>query len=148
MGVPRATAHPPAPLCPRLCLFSPPLSTPGTKVRGPPRGSRCQGAGDLVSWVGSGVRGQGGGLSLEGDGAQQAGSTGEGAVTPTPPPPPAATEMGDHLVKHGDGVKDIAFEVEDCDYIVQVRPGLCPHRDPSVRPGGHRCVEGHTLDFQ
>uniref|UniRef100_A0A4W2CD32 4-hydroxyphenylpyruvate dioxygenase n=1 Tax=Bos indicus x Bos taurus TaxID=30522 RepID=A0A4W2CD32_BOBOX len=28
-------------------------------------------------------------------------------------------EMGDHLVKHGDGVKDIAFEVEDCDYIVQ-----------------------------
>lgn len=29
--------------------------------------------------------------------------------------------MGDHLVKHGDGVKDIAFEVEDCDHIVQVR---------------------------
>ncbi|XP_035113778.1 4-hydroxyphenylpyruvate dioxygenase isoform X1 [Callithrix jacchus] len=28
-------------------------------------------------------------------------------------------EMGDHLVKHGDGVKDITFEVEDCDYIVQ-----------------------------
>ncbi|XP_011354058.1 4-hydroxyphenylpyruvate dioxygenase [Pteropus vampyrus] len=28
-------------------------------------------------------------------------------------------EMGDHLVKHGDGVKDIAFEVQDCDYIVQ-----------------------------
>ncbi|KAM8816692.1 4-hydroxyphenylpyruvate dioxygenase [Rhynchonycteris naso] len=28
-------------------------------------------------------------------------------------------EMGDHLVKHGDGVKDIAFEVEDCDSIVQ-----------------------------
>ncbi|XP_049721834.1 4-hydroxyphenylpyruvate dioxygenase isoform X4 [Elephas maximus indicus] len=28
-------------------------------------------------------------------------------------------EMGDHLVKHGDGVKDIAFEVEDCNYIVQ-----------------------------
>uniref|UniRef100_A0A8C9QC94 4-hydroxyphenylpyruvate dioxygenase n=1 Tax=Spermophilus dauricus TaxID=99837 RepID=A0A8C9QC94_SPEDA len=28
-------------------------------------------------------------------------------------------EMGDHLVKHGDGVKDVAFEVEDCDYIVQ-----------------------------
>uniref|UniRef100_A0A8C8Z1F0 4-hydroxyphenylpyruvate dioxygenase n=1 Tax=Prolemur simus TaxID=1328070 RepID=A0A8C8Z1F0_PROSS len=35
------------------------------------------------------------------------------------PPPLLATEMGDHLVKHGDGVKDIAFEVEDCDYIVQ-----------------------------
>ncbi|XP_048641521.1 4-hydroxyphenylpyruvate dioxygenase-like isoform X4 [Marmota marmota marmota] len=28
-------------------------------------------------------------------------------------------EMGDHLVKHGDGVKDVAFEVEDCDYVVQ-----------------------------
>uniref|UniRef100_A0A8D2GWP5 4-hydroxyphenylpyruvate dioxygenase n=1 Tax=Urocitellus parryii TaxID=9999 RepID=A0A8D2GWP5_UROPR len=33
-------------------------------------------------------------------------------------------EMGDHLVKHGDGVKDVAFEVEDCDYIVQVRMHL------------------------
>ncbi|XP_069922258.1 4-hydroxyphenylpyruvate dioxygenase isoform X2 [Oryctolagus cuniculus] len=32
---------------------------------------------------------------------------------------PGNKEMGDHLVKHGDGVKDIAFEVEDCDYIVQ-----------------------------
>lgn len=31
--------------------------------------------------------------------------------------------MGDHLVKHGDGVKDIAFEVEDCEHIVQVRRG-------------------------
>lgn len=29
-------------------------------------------------------------------------------------------EMGDHLVKHGDGVKDIAFTVEDCDLLVQV----------------------------
>ncbi|KAM4827569.1 4-hydroxyphenylpyruvate dioxygenase isoform 2-T2 [Thomomys bottae] len=28
-------------------------------------------------------------------------------------------EMGEHLVKHGDGVKDIAFEVEDCEHIVQ-----------------------------
>ncbi|XP_068937546.1 4-hydroxyphenylpyruvate dioxygenase [Petaurus breviceps papuanus] len=32
---------------------------------------------------------------------------------------PGNQEMGDHLVKHGDGVKDISFEVEDCDYIVQ-----------------------------
>lgn len=30
------------------------------------------------------------------------------------------SEMGDHLVKHGDGVKDIAFTVEDCDFLVQV----------------------------
>lgn len=29
-------------------------------------------------------------------------------------------EMGDHLVRHGDGVKDIAFTVQDCDFLVQV----------------------------
>lgn len=29
--------------------------------------------------------------------------------------------MGDHMVKHGDGVKDIAFTVEDCDFLVQVK---------------------------
>lgn len=32
---------------------------------------------------------------------------------------PGNIEMGDHLVTHGDGVKDIAFEVEDLDAIVQ-----------------------------
>jgi 4-hydroxyphenylpyruvate dioxygenase len=32
---------------------------------------------------------------------------------------PYNKEMGDHLVKHGDGVKDIAFCVEDLEYIVQ-----------------------------
>ncbi|KAG8146045.1 hypothetical protein E2320_012461 [Naja naja] len=32
---------------------------------------------------------------------------------------PGNEEMGQHLMKHGDGVKDIAFEVEDCDSIVQ-----------------------------
>ena len=30
------------------------------------------------------------------------------------------SEMGEHLIKHGDGVKDVAFTVEDCDYLVQV----------------------------
>lgn len=29
-------------------------------------------------------------------------------------------EMGRHLIKHGDGVKDIAFQVEDCDFLVKV----------------------------
>ena len=29
--------------------------------------------------------------------------------------------MGDHLTKHGDGVKDIAFAVEDLDAIFAVR---------------------------
>lgn len=28
-------------------------------------------------------------------------------------------EFGNHLIKHGDGVKDIAFEVEDLDVIVK-----------------------------
>lgn len=37
-------------------------------------------------------------------------------------------EMGEHLVKHGDGVKDIAFEVEDCDFIVQVGSPAAPSR--------------------
>uniref|UniRef100_A0A3B3WD52 4-hydroxyphenylpyruvate dioxygenase n=1 Tax=Poecilia mexicana TaxID=48701 RepID=A0A3B3WD52_9TELE len=32
---------------------------------------------------------------------------------------PGSKEMGDHLVKHGDGVKDVAFTVEDCDFLVQ-----------------------------
>lgn len=30
------------------------------------------------------------------------------------------TEIGDHLVKHGDGVKDVAFTVENCDFLVEV----------------------------
>lgn len=29
-------------------------------------------------------------------------------------------EMGAHLVTHGDGVKDVAFTVKDCDFLVQV----------------------------
>ncbi|KAL4660391.1 4-hydroxyphenylpyruvate dioxygenase-like isoform X1 [Arapaima gigas] len=32
---------------------------------------------------------------------------------------PGNKEMGDHLVKHGDGAKDIAFSVENCDFLVQ-----------------------------
>ncbi|MBN3304254.1 4-hydroxyphenylpyruvate dioxygenase [Amia ocellicauda] len=32
---------------------------------------------------------------------------------------PGNEEMGEHLMKHGDGVKDIAFTVEDCDFLVQ-----------------------------
>ena len=29
-------------------------------------------------------------------------------------------EMGDHLVAHGDGVKDVAFSVEDCKALFEV----------------------------
>ena len=36
--------------------------------------------------------------------------------------------MGQHLIQHGDGVKDIAFSVEDCRGIVEVRILLKIHR--------------------
>ncbi|XP_068077228.1 4-hydroxyphenylpyruvate dioxygenase isoform X1 [Danio rerio] len=32
---------------------------------------------------------------------------------------PGNEEMGEHLIKHGDGVKDVAFLVEDCDFLVK-----------------------------
>ncbi|XP_051758562.1 4-hydroxyphenylpyruvate dioxygenase [Ctenopharyngodon idella] len=32
---------------------------------------------------------------------------------------PGNKEIGDHLVKHGDGVKDVAFTVEKCDFLVE-----------------------------
>ncbi|XP_034745937.1 4-hydroxyphenylpyruvate dioxygenase [Etheostoma cragini] len=32
---------------------------------------------------------------------------------------PGDEEMGEHLIKHGDGVKDIAFQVEDCDFLIK-----------------------------
>lgn len=57
--------------------------------------------------------------------------------------------MGDHLVKHGDGVKDIAFEVEDCEHIVQVRDTwteaarLCPLGSPT-RQNRMQCSHGHV----
>ncbi|XP_061606942.1 4-hydroxyphenylpyruvate dioxygenase [Phyllopteryx taeniolatus] len=33
---------------------------------------------------------------------------------------PGNEEMGEHLMKHGDGAKDIAFQVEDCDYLIEM----------------------------
>ncbi|XP_036436407.1 4-hydroxyphenylpyruvate dioxygenase [Colossoma macropomum] len=32
---------------------------------------------------------------------------------------PGNEEMGEHLIQHGDSVKDIAFQVEDCDFLVK-----------------------------
>lgn len=32
---------------------------------------------------------------------------------------PDNQELGNHLIKHGDGVKDIAFEVDNITYIVE-----------------------------
>lgn len=66
-----------------------------------------------------GVRVQGG--ELGGDGARETGRTGAGPELQRHPLRLPAAEMGDHLVRHGDGVKDVAFEVQDCDSIVQVR---------------------------
>lgn len=66
-----------------------------------------------------GVRVPGG--ELGGDGARETGRTGAGPELQRHLLPLPAAEMGDHLVRHGDGVKDVAFEVQDCDSIVQVR---------------------------
>ncbi|KAM9440595.1 4-hydroxyphenylpyruvate dioxygenase [Clarias gariepinus] len=32
---------------------------------------------------------------------------------------PGNEEMGEHIIKHGDAVKDIAFQVENCEFLVQ-----------------------------
>ncbi|TTG47524.1 4-hydroxyphenylpyruvate dioxygenase [Bagarius yarrelli] len=37
----------------------------------------------------------------------------------TSPLNPGNEEMGEYLIKHGDAVKDIAFQVKDCDFLVQ-----------------------------
>ncbi|RVE68500.1 hypothetical protein OJAV_G00092140 [Oryzias javanicus] len=49
---------------------------------------------------------------------------------------PGNKEMGDHMVKHGDGVKDIAFTVEDCDFLVQ----------KAIERGASIIKEPHTLE--
>lgn len=117
---------PPPCLLFRSCLFSVLLSTPGTKVRG-------------ITAGGSVTKLMGHGLGQGETGAQKAGG-GIGARTATACTLLLAAEMGDHLVKHGDGVKDVAFEVEDCEHIVQVRSrwtdgaSLC-HQDPTSQAG-------------
>ena len=35
---------------------------------------------------------------------------------------PGNEEMGAHLTAHGDGVKDVAFSVEDCRALYRVQP--------------------------
>uniref|UniRef100_A0A3P9I905 4-hydroxyphenylpyruvate dioxygenase n=1 Tax=Oryzias latipes TaxID=8090 RepID=A0A3P9I905_ORYLA len=49
---------------------------------------------------------------------------------------PGNKEMGEHMVKHGDGVKDIAFTVEDCDFLVQ----------KAQERGANIIKEPHTLE--
>ncbi|XP_056140949.1 4-hydroxyphenylpyruvate dioxygenase [Lampris incognitus] len=47
---------------------------------------------------------------------------------------PGNEEFGEHLMKHGDGVKDIAFQVEDCDYLIKTAKerGAVVVREPWV----------------
>jgi len=56
---------------------------------------------------------------------------------------PGNEEMGTHLIQHGDGVKDIAFEVEDCDFIVQKarERGARVVREPWIEEDKHGKVK-------
>uniref|UniRef100_A0A4W3ID23 4-hydroxyphenylpyruvate dioxygenase n=1 Tax=Callorhinchus milii TaxID=7868 RepID=A0A4W3ID23_CALMI len=42
---------------------------------------------------------------------------------------PGTNEMSKHLAQHGDGVRDIAFQVEDCDFLVKVKGALLFRKD-------------------
>ena len=55
--------------------------------------------------------------------------------------------MGEHLVKHGDGVKDVAFEVEDCKkaYDVAVSRGAKSILEPTTLKDEHGTVIIATL---
>ncbi|XP_070773668.1 4-hydroxyphenylpyruvate dioxygenase [Enoplosus armatus] len=56
---------------------------------------------------------------------------------------PGNEEMGEHLMKHGDGVKDVAFQVEDCDFIVKtaVERGAVIVKEPWVEQDSHGRVK-------
>jgi len=58
-----------------------------------------------------------------------------------------STEMSDHLIKHGDGVKDIAFEVEDCKktYDVAVSRGAKSILEPTTLKDENGSVTIATL---
>uniref|UniRef100_A0A3Q0RYL6 4-hydroxyphenylpyruvate dioxygenase n=1 Tax=Amphilophus citrinellus TaxID=61819 RepID=A0A3Q0RYL6_AMPCI len=56
---------------------------------------------------------------------------------------PGNEEMGEHLVKHGDGVKDIAFQVEDCDFLFKTAKdrGAVVVKEPWVEQDSHGRVK-------
>uniref|UniRef100_A0A3B3QJX6 4-hydroxyphenylpyruvate dioxygenase n=1 Tax=Paramormyrops kingsleyae TaxID=1676925 RepID=A0A3B3QJX6_9TELE len=60
---------------------------------------------------------------------------------------PGNKEMGEHLVKHGDGVKDVAFSVEDLDFLVQKAKerGAVILKEPHVLEDGHGSVKMAVL---
>ncbi|XP_033465917.1 4-hydroxyphenylpyruvate dioxygenase [Epinephelus lanceolatus] len=56
---------------------------------------------------------------------------------------PGNEEMGEHMIKHGDGVKDIAFHVEDCDFIIKTAKerGAVIVKEPWVEQDSHGKVK-------
>nr|XP_046267576.1 4-hydroxyphenylpyruvate dioxygenase [Scatophagus argus] len=56
---------------------------------------------------------------------------------------PGNEVMGEHLIKHGDGVKDIAFQVEDCDFLVKTAKerGAVIVKEPWVEQDSHGRVK-------
>ncbi|XP_049896211.1 4-hydroxyphenylpyruvate dioxygenase [Epinephelus moara] len=56
---------------------------------------------------------------------------------------PGNEEMGQHMIKHGDGVKDIAFHVEDCDFIIKTAKerGAVVVKEPWVEQDSHGKVK-------
>uniref|UniRef100_A0A671TPS3 4-hydroxyphenylpyruvate dioxygenase n=1 Tax=Sparus aurata TaxID=8175 RepID=A0A671TPS3_SPAAU len=56
---------------------------------------------------------------------------------------PGNEEMGHHLMKHGDGVKDIAFQVEDCDFLIKTAKerGAIIVKEPWVEQDSHGRVK-------
>ncbi|KAM6984320.1 4-hydroxyphenylpyruvate dioxygenase [Tautogolabrus adspersus] len=56
---------------------------------------------------------------------------------------PGNEEMGEHLMKHGDGAKDIAFQVEDCDFLIKTarERGAVVVKEPWVEQDSHGRVK-------
>ncbi|KAG7279354.1 hypothetical protein CRUP_001262 [Coryphaenoides rupestris] len=56
---------------------------------------------------------------------------------------PGNETLGKHLTKHGDGVKDIAFQVEDCDFLIKTarERGASVLREPWVEQDSHGSVK-------
>jgi len=56
---------------------------------------------------------------------------------------PGNEEMGEHMIKHGDGVKDVAFQVEDCDHLIKTAKerGAVVIKGPWVEQDSHGSVK-------
>ncbi|KAG7224492.1 hypothetical protein INR49_015016, partial [Caranx melampygus] len=56
---------------------------------------------------------------------------------------PGNEVMGEHMMKHGDGVKDIAFQVEDCDFLIKTAKerGAIVVKEPWVEQDSHGRVK-------